>query len=344
MELRKARFWEKQEDGAVRCRLCPHGCVILSDKTGVCGVREVRDGVLYSMNYGLLSSLALDPVEKKPLYHFHPGSYLFSVGSYGCNLGCLFCQNWQISQERPNLYRATPSQVVDLALEQKRKHPRVTGIAYTYNEPTVFMEFILDTAALAKQAGLSNVLITNGYISTEALSEALPLVDALNIDVKGWTEEFYRRTVKGRLAPVMRAVEQAVEQAWVEVTYLVIPGENDRDEDVGGLARWLHQLSPSIPLHLSRYFPNYKFESPATPVGTLERLRDIAREHLHYVYIGNAWKKGYADTLCPECHTLLLARGGLELEESRLEGGSCPKCGRELEMRGEVWVNATNAM
>jgi pyruvate formate lyase activating enzyme len=338
-----ARFWDKQEDGTVRCRLCPHGCVIHPDSTGACGVREVRDGVLYSMNYGLLSSLALDPVEKKPLYHFHPGSYLFSVGSYGCNLGCLFCQNWQISQERPNLYRATPSQVISMALEQRAKYPGVTGIAYTYNEPTVFLEFILDTAVLAKREGLSNVLITNGYISSGALAEALPLIDAMNIDVKGWTGEFYRRTVRGRLEPVVRAVEQAVKQAWVEVTYLVIPGENDRDEDVGGLAQWLARLSPSIPLHLSRYFPNYKFEAPATPISTLERLRDVAREHLHYVYIGNAWKEGYSDTLCPECRTPLLIRGGLELEESRLKGRSCPKCGRELEMRGKVWTDAASA-
>ena len=332
----EARFWEKQGEKAVRCRLCPHGCLISLGKTGICGVRENRDGTLYAMNYGQLSSLAVDPVEKKPLFHVDPGGYLFSIGSYGCNFGCLFCQNWQISQEKPELHEATPSQVVGMALEQRKRHPQVTGIAYTYNEPTVFMEFVLDCAEKAKEEGLRNVLITNGFISREAQLEALPLVDALNIDVKGWTEEFYRRTIRGRLEPVVKAVEAAVEKAWVEITYLVIPGENDSDKDVRALSNWLGGLSPSIPLHLSRYFPNYKFSAPATPISTLERLRQVAMERLHYVYIGNAWKRGYADTLCPECHSELLLRGGLELEASRLRDGACPTCGRKLEMVGEV--------
>ncbi len=339
MALTQARFWEKEDEDKARCRLCPHGCLILPGKSGICQVRENKKGVLYSKNYGLLSSLALDPAEKKPLFHVDPGGYLFSIGSFGCNFGCEFCQNWQISQQQPDLYEATPDKVVSLALEQKRKYPNVTGIAYTYNEPTVWMEFVVDCARKAKDSGLRNVLVTNGYISEEAMSEVLPFIDALNIDVKGWTEEFYRRIIHGRLAPVLRTVEAAHEKAWVEVTYLVIPGENDKDDDLRSLAKWLAGLSPAIPLHLSRYFPNYRFERPATPVATLERLRDVALCELHYVYIGNAWKKGYADTSCPECHTVLLERGGLDLEASHLHDGACPKCGRPLEMVGKVWTD-----
>lgn len=332
----EARFWEKQ-DGNAKCRLCPHVCLIPPGKAGICGTRENRDGTLLSMNYGLLSSVALDPVEKKPLFHVDPGGYLLSAGSFGCNFSCEFCQNWQISQERPDLFEATPERVVRMAVEQRQKHPGVTGIAYTYNEPTVWMEFVEDCASLAKQHGLRNVLVTNGFVSLDVLSQVLPLVDALNIDVKGWTEDFYRRVIHGRLQPVLETVEAARRQSWVEVTYLVIPGENDGDDDVRALSTWLKSLSPAIPLHLSRYFPSYHFDRPATPVGTLERLRDVAMKDLYYVYIGNAWKRGFADTLCPECKTTLLERGGLELEVSHLVDGACPKCGRPLEMVGRVW-------
>lgn len=332
----EARYWEKQGE-SVKCLLCPHSCLIPPGKAGICGTRENRGGALQSMNYGLLSSIALDPVEKKPLFHVDPGGYLLSVGSYGCNFKCEFCQNWQISQGRPDLYKVEPAEVVNTALEQQKKHAGVTGIAYTYNEPTVWMEFIEDCAKAAKEKGLRNVLVTNGYISQGVLKRVLPVIDALNIDVKGWTEEFYRKIIHGRLQPVLDAVEAAHRESWVEVTYLVIPGENDRDEDVSALAGWLKSLSPAIPLHLSRYFPAYHFDRPPTPVQTLERLREVAMKDLHYVYIGNAWKRGFADTFCPECKTPLLERGGLELEVSHLDGDACPKCGRKLEMVGRVW-------
>jgi pyruvate formate lyase activating enzyme len=335
--MTEARFWERADEGKVRCRLCPHGCLIPPGKTGICLVRENKGGILYSRNYGLLSSIAVDPVEKKPLFHVDPGGYLFSLGSYGCNFSCEFCQNWQISQERPELHEATPQKLIDMALDQKERNPGVTGIAYTYNEPTVWMEFVLDCARRAKEKGLRNVLVTNGYVSGGALDEALDVVDALNIDVKGWTEEFYRTIIHGRLKPVVETVEKARERAWVEVTYLVVPGENDRDDDVRALSRWLAGLSPSIPLHLSRYFPAYRFTRPPTPAPTLERLREVAMERLHYVYIGNAWKRGYADTFCPQCKSVLLERGGLELEESHLVDGACPVCRRRLEMVGKVW-------
>lgn len=337
MSEREALFWEKCTRDDVVCRLCPNRCVIAPGKTGLCGVRENREGVLYSLAYGRLSSLALDPVEKKPLFHVDPGGYLLSLGSYGCNFSCAFCQNWQISQERPDLFSSTPEEIVNLAVQSRKKHPETVGIAYTYNEPTIWLEFVQDCARLAKEQGLRNIVVSNGYISKEALAAILPYIDAFNIDVKGWTQDFYRRIIHGRLEPVLETVRSACEKSWVEVTYLVIPGENDRDEDVAGLAHFLRSISPSIPLHLSRYFPAYRFSAPATPISTLERLRQVAMEDLYYVYIGNAWKRGFADTICPSCKTVLLERGGLELEVSHLNGGACPECGRPMEMVGRVW-------
>jgi pyruvate formate lyase activating enzyme len=336
---RKAMFWEEAEGGKVRCRLCPHGCVISPGKTGLCRVRENRDGTLYSLNHNLATSLALDPVEKKPLYHVHPGGYLLSAGTFGCNFGCEFCQNWHISQERPRTVRISAERLVKTAVKERDRYPAMVGIAYTYNEPTVWMEFVLEAARLAKEEGLVNALVTNGYISKEALKEALPFIDALNVDVKAWNEEFYRRVIRGRLKPVLETVEESLKQAWVEVTYLVIPGENDSEDELGALAGHLASLSPSVPLHLSRYFPNYRMGGHPTPLETLEKLRGVAGEHLHYVYIGNAIKPGYADTCCPECGATLLKRDGLALERAYLTpDGQCRDCGRPLEMVGRVWV------
>jgi pyruvate formate lyase activating enzyme len=332
-----AEFWEPLDDSKVLCDLCPNACVIAPGSTGVCRIRENRDGRLYTLNYGLVSSLALDPVEKKPLYHVDPGSLLLSAGSYGCNLGCEFCQNSQISQARPRLTEVSPELLVRTAVSQRETYSNVVGIAYTYNEPTVWMEYILEAAEKAKEAGLRNVLVTNGYVSKGPLEKVLEFIDAVNIDVKAWTEEFYRHIAHGRLKPVVEAVEEALKHTWVEVTYLVIEGQNDNEGEVRGLARHLASLSPSIPLHLSRYFPNYRMGGNPTSLATLDRLRDAAREHLHYVYIGNVVRKGYSDTLCPECGTALLERSSLELERSHLSGdGTCLCCGRPLEMVGKV--------
>lgn len=335
---KQARFWEKTESGAVKCRLCPHGCVISEGRAGLCGVRENRNGNLVTANYARITSLAIDPVEKKPLYHFEPGGFLLSIGSFGCNFACQFCQNWHISQDTPQWACMSPEEIVRAALEQRRKHPEIVGIAYTYNEPTVWLEFVLDCAEAAASAGLANVLVTNGYISEEALEAVLPYTDALNIDVKAWQQDFYRDLVRGRLEPVLKTVEKASQKAWVEVTYLVIPGKNDRPDDVRELSKWMKSISPAMPLHLSRYFPAYKLNVPPTPLKTLEALRDVALENLRYVYIGNALQKGYADTRCPECGELLLERGGLHLEASHLVNGSCPRCGRAADIVGKVWI------
>ncbi len=337
--LQEARFWDAIGDGKVRCRLCPHSCVILPGKTSLCRVRENREGTLYALNYNLATSLALDPVEKKPLYHVHPGGYLLSVGTFGCNFACRFCQNWHISQERPRTADISADGLVKTALREKAGYPSLVGIAYTYNEPTVWIEFVLEAASRAKEEGLVNALVTNGYISKEALNEVLPFVDALNIDVKAWDEDFYRRLIRGRLKPVLETVEESLKEAWVEVTYLVVPGENDAEKDVEALARHLSSLSPSLPLHLSRYFPNYRMGGGPTPLEKLERLKDVAGEHLHHVYIGNAVKPGYADTACPQCGAILLKRDGLALERAFLTpDGKCRECGRPLEMLGRVWL------
>ncbi len=336
--MKQASYWEPVGQGKVKCKLCPHGCIIMPGKKGICRARENREGQLYPAAYGQVSSLGLDPVEKKPLFHFEPGSILLSVGTFGCNLACRFCQNWQISQGEAHLTSMTPRQLVDLAKEKQDELGRVTGIAYTYNEPTVWWEFVVETAELAREAGLKNVLVTNGYISQEALREGLPLIDAMNIDVKSWDESFYRKVAGGHLEPVRRTVETAFDHAWIEVTYLVVPGLNDSEEEIEALSCWLRDMSPAIPLHLSRYFPAFRMDRPPTPLATLERLRLVARRHLHYVYIGNAWKKGYADTVCPECKEVLIQRGALEIESSSLVEGACPRCKRALELGGRVWV------
>ncbi|HHY12863.1 MAG TPA: AmmeMemoRadiSam system radical SAM enzyme [Firmicutes bacterium] len=337
--MKEALWWKSLGHGKVKCELCPNACVILPGKQGVCQVRENREGRLYSVNYGQVASIGLDPIEKKPLFHFHPGALVLSLGTYGCNLMCTFCQNWQISQMRPSCTVLTPRQAVDMCLSQKRRHPGIIGMAYTYNEPTVWYEFVKECAKEAGTEGFANVLVTNGYIAEEALGELLPLIDAMNIDVKAWDEGFYRRIARGKLDPVLKTVKQAFDSGtWIEITYLVVPGENDKDEDIEGLAKWLSNIDPGIPLHLSRYFPAYKHDKPPTPLASLERLRAVAGEKLEYVYVGNAWKKGYADTLCPQCREPLLERGALELERVNLCQGACPRCSRKSDIVGTVWM------
>ncbi len=335
----EARFWTKETDGRVRCTLCPHNCVIEPGKKGICGVRQNLSGRLVSNAYGRVTSLALDPVEKKPLFHVDPGSLFLSVGSFGCNFKCEFCQNWPISQGRPETRTYSAEEIAKAAMEQRKLHKNMAGVAYTYNEPTVWLEFVLDVASIIKDAGMKNVLITNGFISQEALGQVLRYADAFNIDIKAWDDRFYSKMAHGRLEPVLRTVEKCVEKdKWVEVTYLVIPGKNDDTHSVECLAKWLHALSPSIPLHLSRYFPAYRSNEPITPFSTLETLKAAARQFLNFVYIGNAWKRGYADTLCPRCEEVLIQRGGMEIEASYLQDGSCPNCRRPLELLGKMWI------
>lgn len=290
--MKQAMYYEKREGGSVQCFLCPHNCVIKQDGAGICRVRKNIGGELYSLNYGKVTSIALDPVEKKPLYRFHPGKYILSAGTFGCNLKCSFCQNWTISQGMsPDDERAvdiTPGQLVKEALKHVR-HGNI-GIAYTYNEPSIWYEFVYETSMLAKKEGLANVLVTNGFISRKPLEELLPFVDAMNIDVKSFNPSFYKEICKGSLENVKETVEMAAAKCHVEVTTLVIPGFNDSVEEMDEIARWLASVSPEIVLHLSRYFPRYKMNDRSpTPVRTLENLRDEALKYLRHVYLGNVW-------------------------------------------------------
>jgi pyruvate formate lyase activating enzyme len=272
----------------VQCEICPHHCKIEEGHVGLCNGRSNRDGKIISSNYGKLTALALDPIEKKPLYHFFPGSRILSAGSYGCNLRCPFCQNCDISmtgEDGIETAAVTALEVADKAEQLKSKGN--IGLAYTYNEPLIGYEFVWDCAGAVREKGMKNVVVTNGYICEEPLKKLLPLIDAFNIDLKCFTEEFYHK-LGGDLATVKRSIELASRQCHVEVTTLIIPGENDSEEEMEALSKWIAGLNPEIPLHISRFFPRWKMQDKeATPVKKVYRLAQIARNHLKYVHEGN---------------------------------------------------------
>jgi pyruvate formate lyase activating enzyme len=285
MEASKlAMYFDKREDLKVHCYLCPHNCVINNGKLGACRARRNIEGHLYSINYGKITAIALDPIEKKPLYNFRSGSNILSVGTFGCNLKCSFCQNWTIAHEQPEAQDITPEALV---LKAKELESNI-GIAYTYNEPSIWYEFVYETAKLAKREGLSNVLVTNGFIGKKAMTNLLPYIDAMNIDVKAFNSAFYSDICKGTLDDVKATVELVYNHCHVEITTLVIPTLNDALRDISDMSMWISSLSPKIPLHISRYFPNYKMTHiPPTPRETLVKCREEALKHLEYVYLGN---------------------------------------------------------
>lgn len=274
---------------AVACELCPHHCRLSEGGTGFCGARGNRGGEVVCLNYGQVTSLALDPIEKKPLYHFHPGSVILSLGSYGCNLRCPFCQNYEISQAGEAQARTRsilPGELLALALQTREQYGSI-GVAFTYNEPLVSYEYLRDCAQLLRAHGLAVVLVTNGQACAAPLSQLLPLVDAMNVDLKGFSQEFYT-WLQGNLVTTKQTIQMAVAAGvHVEVTTLVIPGRNDSPRAMSDEASWLASLSPDLPLHISRYFPRYHCDIPQTPRHTLAELQHIARRYLHYVYVGN---------------------------------------------------------
>jgi pyruvate formate lyase activating enzyme len=286
---KEARYWETAESGKIKCRLCPHNCLISSGNRGLCGVRENEAGALYTLNYGLVSSLALDPIEKKPLNRFFPGSLILSAGSIGCNFTCPFCQNHSIARARPGEVETRyipPEELAESAGALKASGN--IGVAYTYNEPMIWFEYVLDAARAVRKRDMKNVLVTNGYVSGEPLKELLPFIDAMNIDLKAFDPGFYKSVVRGGLAEVMKTIAAAAKACHVEVTTLVIPGLNDAVEDTKKMAQWLANLSPDLPLHLSRFFPRYEMtDRTPTPRHSLNELALAAREFLNYVYIGN---------------------------------------------------------
>lgn len=328
--VKTALFWQPAAAGKIQCELCPHRCLIGQGQTGRCGVRAAANGALEARGYGLLSGVHSDPIEKKPLYHFHPGRPIFSVGGWGCNFACAFCQNWNISQQVDfNAGRATPAELARAARDADS-----IGIAYTYNEPLINVEFVRDCAELARGEGLANVLVTNGYVEEKPAAWLLPLVDALNIDIKSMDEKFYREQCRGRLAPVLRFARQAAAAGChVEITNLLIPGLNDGEEQVGRLSRWMAEnLGPATPLHLSAYRPEYKMSLPPTPLASLERAHARCREDLHYVYMGNARTADGQNTYCPQCKALLVGRNGYDVRITGVKNGACAKCGRKVDI------------
>ena len=313
-------------DGRVQCEICPHRCIIPPGQTGICLCRKNFDGLLKPINYGQVTSAALDPVEKKPLYHFHPGKQILSLGTWGCNFKCDFCQNWQISQQMAPSEQLLPEAAIEMA-----KRRGSFGIAYTYNEPTIWFEYVLDTGRLARKAGLKNVLVTNGYVNPEPMAALLEVVDAMNIDLKGFTDLFYQKHAKARLSPVLEAAKVAKGRCHIETTTLLIPGENDSPEELEQLGAWIGEnLGRGCPAHLSAYYPQYKLDLPATKHETLKQAREILRQHLDFVYIGNIVAGEAGNTICPQCGATVVRRSGYRVDASGLDGASCADCGAQM--------------
>ncbi|MFQ3619649.1 MAG: AmmeMemoRadiSam system radical SAM enzyme [Spirochaetales bacterium] len=319
----KAKYF-RQSDGKVQCTLCPHFCMLAEGKSGICRVRKNQGGTLTLPYYGVLSSAAVDPIEKKPLYHFYPGSSIFSIGFYGCNFRCPFCQNYNISQTIvSSSHRTSPKAVVEEASRSGS-----LGIAYTYSEPLVHFEYILDTAKEAKKQGLKNVLVSNGYLNPEPTQELLPFLDAANIDLKAWNQEFYKTETGGNLDPVKEFLRQAFREIHLEVTTLVIPGKNDDPNEIDEAASFLASLSPYIPYHLTCYFPRYKYTVRPTTEQDLIPLIERARKHLYYVYAGNTGSGNI--TLCPTCGQEVIRRRGYFTRVVGAQMGKCTKCGTRI--------------
>lgn len=334
--MREALYYEKKEQNLTACRLCPKLCTIREGKSGFCRVRQNREGTLLATNYGQVTAFGLDPIEKKPLYHFYPVSTILSAGTVGCNLRCGFCQNWSIAHGDPQTTELTPAQLVQLAQQQIERGNDNIGIAYTYSEPLMWYEFVLDTARLARAAGLKNVLVTNGYINETPLRELLPYIDAMNIDVKGFTDEYYHESCKGRLEPVVRTVEIARRECHVELTNLLVTGLNDSLREIRQLVDWVASLDAAIPLHFSRYFPNFEVNRPPTPLKTLQQVMEIARKKLDYVYVGNAPELDGQDTYCPQCGEKLINRAGYNTRLTGLDDDKCRVCGRVVMITGKA--------
>jgi len=285
--MHEARYYTEKGEGRVLCNLCFHHCNLPEGGLGVCQARMNMGGTLYTLNYGLVSSIALDPIEKKPLKRFRPGSKILSVGSFGCNFRCSYCQNWSISQQRPDTREVDPEELAALALDYSKADPGCIGVAYTYSEPLMWYEYVLDSVKKVREKGLVNVLVTNGYIEVEPLKELLPYLDAINLDIKSYTEDFYLNLCGGTLGHVLGNAKIMAQGSHLEVTTLLIPGYNSGKHEVESLAKFLAEINPDIPLHLTRYFPNYKMDVPATSREVMGEAWEAARQYLNFVYLGN---------------------------------------------------------
>jgi pyruvate formate lyase activating enzyme len=328
----EARYYKKLEDREVECLLCPRFCRLGDKERGYCGVRENDGGIYRTLVYGKACSVNVDPIEKKPFFHVLPGANALSIATAGCNVNCKFCQNWEISQ-----VRAEQVEAVDFppdAVVRQAETARCPAIAYTYSEPVVFFEYMVDTAAAARRRGIRNLVVTAGHINPEPLAELIGLVDAIKIDLKAFDARFYETYVRGDLKPVLDAVRAvAKSRAWLEIVYLVIPTLNDDPDKIRAMSRWLRdEAGPDVPLHFSRFHPMYLVKNlPSTPVATLERLHDAARgEGLRYVYVGNVPGHRAESTFCPGCGNTVVERFGYEIRRIDLKKGACTKCGRTI--------------
>jgi pyruvate formate lyase activating enzyme len=324
----EAKFYCKLPDGKIKCNLCPRECTVGDGQRGHCGVRENRGGIYYLLVHSRVCTAHVDPIEKKPLFHYLPGTNAFSVATAGCNVHCKFCQNWEISQARPEQLPADfapPLRIAELA----RQYGCPT-IAFTYSEPIVFSEFLMDTADAGHEAGIRSIVVSNGYMNEEALKTAYGKMDAVKIDLKAFSDEFYRDVVGARLKPVLDSLVTLRKMGkWTEIVYLVAPGLNDSDAEFTALARWIHEnLGVDIPLHFTQFHPQYLMKNlPMTPVATLERAKAIAdAEGLHYVYIGNVPGHPAQNTTCPKCRGLLVERVGFTAGRMLIRDGRCPFC------------------
>jgi len=337
----EARFWEKLPEGRVRCTLCPNFCEVGDQERGYCGVRENRGGSYVTLVYGNPCARNIDPIEKKPLYHFLPGTWSYSIATAGCNVECVFCQNWEISQVRPeqtrNLDLPPERLVADAAVPRAsiftERPIRARSIAFTYTEPVVYYEYMFDTAKLARAKGIESVMISNGYIMPEPMERLCEVLSAVKIDLKAYTERFYEKLVHGKLKPVLDTLKLlAKKKMWFEIVYLVIPTHNDDPRQVREMAKWIHgELGPDVPVHYSAFFPTYKLLNlERTPPETIERLWEVSREQgLRYVYVGNISRPGGhpgESTACPKCGRIVIKRVRYSVGPVQLDGGKCRGC------------------
>jgi len=336
--LHEARWWDSEPGNRVHCYLCPRHCHIGEGQTGFCFIRVNQGGKLYSLGYGAPAALQVDPIEKKPLNHFLPGTRVFSMGTAGCNMGCFFCQNWDISKSKSDQVHSThlpPEDVPHVAMKYG-----CPSLAFTYNEPTIWGEYVIDIAKAARALGLNTVMVTNGYITREAFHDVYDHIDAANVDLKAFTEGFYGKITLSHLTPVLETLEWLKHETnvWVEITNLLIPDLNDDPKEIRKLSEWiLEHLGPGVPLHFTAFHPDFKLQDkPRTPPATLHMARNIAREvGLHFVYEGNILN-GAGETRCPNCDALLVRRGWHEVQENHLKGDACPACNTPIPGR---WTN-----
>jgi pyruvate formate lyase activating enzyme len=328
----EAKFYEKLQGKKIKCKLCPRGCTVGDLERGYCGVRENRGGRYYTLVHSRVCAAHVDPIQKKPLFHYLPGTLAFSVATAGCNVNCKFCQNWDISQVRPEQVSADyipPQQIAGLA-----KQYGCPTIAYTYSEPVVFSEYLMDAADAGHQAGIHSVVVSNGYMQEDALKTAYGKMDAVKIDLKAFSESYYRDVVAGELKPVLESLVTLRKMGkWTEIVYLVVPTLNDGDSELRGLASWIKtNLGKDVPLHFTQFHPEYLLKNlPITPVPTLERAKAIAdAEGLHYVYIGNVPGHPAQNTYCPKCRRMLVERVGFTADQMLIRKGSCPFCGQPI--------------